>query len=70
MKQIIKDIYHVGDNECSVYMVDTQSDQGLVLIDAGMNSNASIYLVILPAQFLSLKHINYRISHNYFVCKP
>ncbi len=34
MKQIIKDIYHVGDNECSVYMVDTQSDQGLVLIDA------------------------------------
>ncbi len=37
MKQIIKNIYHVGDNECSVYMVDTQSDQGLVLIDAGMN---------------------------------
>jgi len=39
MKQIIKDIYHVGDNECSVYMVDTKSDQGLVLIDAGMNLN-------------------------------
>ncbi|SDT94921.1 MBL fold metallo-hydrolase [Desulfobacula phenolica] len=37
MKQIIKNIYHVGDNECSVYMVDTQSDEGLVLIDAGMN---------------------------------
>ena len=37
MKQIIKDIYHVGDNECSVYLVDTRSDQGLVLIDAGMN---------------------------------
>ncbi len=39
MKQIIKDIYHVGDNECSVYMVDTQSDQGQVLIDADMNLN-------------------------------
>ncbi|MBU8911453.1 MAG: MBL fold metallo-hydrolase [Desulfobacterales bacterium] len=37
MRQIIKNIYHVGDNECSVYMVDTQSDQGLVLIDAGMD---------------------------------
>ena len=37
MKQIITNIYHVGDNECSVYMVDTQSDQGLVLIDAGMD---------------------------------
>jgi len=39
MKQIIKNIYHVGDIECSVYMVDTQSDQGFVLIDAGMNLN-------------------------------
>ena len=37
MKQIIKNIYHVGDNGCSVYLADTQSDQGLVLIDAGMN---------------------------------
>ncbi|MDA3791948.1 MAG: hypothetical protein PF503_26055 [Desulfobacula sp.] len=37
MEQIIKNIYHVGDNGCSVYMVDTQSDQGLVLIDAGMD---------------------------------
>jgi len=37
MKEIIKNIYHVGDNGCSVYMVDTQSDQGMVLIDAGMN---------------------------------
>ncbi|SDT89637.1 hypothetical protein [Desulfobacula phenolica] len=37
MKQIIENIYHVGDNECSVYMVDTQSNQGLILIDAGMD---------------------------------
>jgi glyoxylase-like metal-dependent hydrolase (beta-lactamase superfamily II) len=35
MKQILKNIYHVGDNECSVYLVD--SGQGLVLIDAGMD---------------------------------
>lgn len=39
MKQIIKNIYHVGDNGCSVFLVDTQSDQGLVLIDAGMDIN-------------------------------
>ena len=37
MKQIIKNIYNVGDSGCSVYLVDTRSDQGLVLIDAGMN---------------------------------
>lgn len=35
MKQILKNIYHVGDNECSVYLVD--SGEGLVLIDAGMD---------------------------------
>lgn len=39
MKEIIKHIYHVGDGECSVYLVDTASDQGLVLIDAGMDLN-------------------------------
>ena len=46
MKQIIKDIYHVGDNECSVYMVDTHSDQGLVLIDAGMNLTLKISNIV------------------------
>ena len=37
MKKITKNIYLIGDNECSVYMVDTQSGEGLVLIDAGMS---------------------------------
>lgn len=37
MKQIISNIFHVGDNECSVYLVDTKSSDGLVLIDAGMD---------------------------------
>ena len=37
MRQIVKNIYHVGDNECSIYLVDTQSAHGLVLIDAGMS---------------------------------
>jgi len=37
MKLIVKNVYHVGDSGCSVYLVDTQSDEGLVLIDAGMN---------------------------------
>ncbi len=37
MRQMIENIYHVGDSGCSVYMVDTASDEGLVLIDAGMD---------------------------------
>lgn len=37
MKQIVDNIWHVGDSGCAVYLVDTQSDAGLVLIDAGMD---------------------------------
>ncbi len=39
MKELIKNIYHVGDSGCSVFLVNTESDDGLVLIDAGMNAN-------------------------------
>jgi glyoxylase-like metal-dependent hydrolase (beta-lactamase superfamily II) len=39
MKEIYKDIYHVGDSGCSVYLVDTNSKDGLVLIDCGMSLN-------------------------------
>jgi glyoxylase-like metal-dependent hydrolase (beta-lactamase superfamily II) len=37
LKEIIKNIYHVGDSGCSVYLIDTGSKDGLVLIDAGMD---------------------------------
>ncbi len=37
MKEIIKNVYHVGDSGCSVFLVNTQSDDGLVLIDCGMS---------------------------------
>jgi len=41
MKEIVKDVYVVkghslGDMNCCIYMVDTRSDDGLVLIDAGL----------------------------------
>jgi len=39
MKQVFKDVYHVGDSGCSVYLVDTKSEEGLVLIDCGMSLN-------------------------------
>ena len=37
MKEVFKDIYHIGDSGCSVYLVNTQSEDGLVLIDCGMS---------------------------------
>ena len=37
MKEVFKDVYHVGDSGCSVFLVDTHSQDGLVLIDCGMS---------------------------------
>ena len=37
MKQITDHVYHVGDSGCSVFLVDTKSSDGLVLIDCGMS---------------------------------
>ena len=37
MKEIIKDIYHIGDSGCSVFLINTHSEEGLVLIDCGMS---------------------------------
>lgn len=39
MEEIIKYLYHVGDSGCSVFLVDTGKEGGLVLIDAGMSMN-------------------------------
>ena len=37
MSIILPNVYHVGDSGCSVFLVDTRSSDGLVLIDAGLS---------------------------------
>jgi glyoxylase-like metal-dependent hydrolase (beta-lactamase superfamily II) len=37
MREVFKDVYHLGDSGCSVFLVDTHSEDGLVLIDCGMS---------------------------------
>jgi glyoxylase-like metal-dependent hydrolase (beta-lactamase superfamily II) len=37
MEKITDHVYHVGDSGCSVFLVDTHSEDGLVLIDCGMS---------------------------------
>jgi len=37
LREIVKDFYHIGDSGCSVYLVQTHSEEGLVLIDCGMS---------------------------------
>ncbi len=39
MKEVYKDVYHLGNYGCSVYLINTNSDDGLVLIDCGMKLN-------------------------------
>ena len=36
MKEVYKNVYHLGDAGCSVYLINTNSTDGLVLIDCGM----------------------------------
>ena len=37
MRKIVQNVYHIGDSGCSVYLVNTRSNDGLVLIDSGMS---------------------------------
>ncbi|MFX0057755.1 MAG: MBL fold metallo-hydrolase [Candidatus Hodarchaeota archaeon] len=37
MKEIFEGVYHVGDSGCSVFLINTKSKDGLVLIDCGMS---------------------------------
>lgn len=57
MQKIVKNVYHLGDSGCSVYLVDTNSADGLVLIDCGMN----LYLIVKNINNLGLnpKHIKH-----------
>jgi glyoxylase-like metal-dependent hydrolase (beta-lactamase superfamily II) len=37
MKEVYKNVYHLGDSGCSVYLINTNCKEGLVLIDCGMD---------------------------------
>ncbi|MFH2058887.1 MAG: MBL fold metallo-hydrolase [Pseudomonadota bacterium] len=56
MKQIIENIYHLGDSGCSVYLVDTQSNNGLVLIDAGMDLDMIKQIDSQGMRFEDIRH--------------
>ncbi|MCF8090881.1 MAG: MBL fold metallo-hydrolase [Desulfotignum sp.] len=56
MKQIIENIWHVGDSGCAVYLVDTRSDAGLVLIDAGMDLEMIRDIAVNGLGFEDIRH--------------
>ena len=66
MKEIVKDVYHVGDSGCSVFLIDTKSDDGLVLIDCGMSLNMIKRISKFDLNPLDIKHCiitHFHIDH-------
>ncbi len=66
MREIIKGIYHVGDSGCSVYLVQTHSEEGLVLIDCGMSLNLIKKISKVNLNPMDIKHCiitHFHIDH-------
>ena len=66
MKEIIKNVYHVGDSGCSVFLIDTQSKDGLVLIDCGMSLKMIKKIEKYELDPLDIKHCiitHFHIDH-------
>ena len=70
MKEIFKDIYHVGVYGCSVFLVNTHSDDGLVLIDCGMSLNLIKKISKVGLNPMEIKHCiitNFQIYQIYYL---
>lgn len=66
MKEVIKDIYHLGDSGCSVFLVNTHSENGLVLIDCGMSLNLIKKISKVGLNPMEIKHCiitHFHIDH-------
>jgi len=66
LREIFKDIYHIGDSGCSVYLVNTHSEEGLVLIDCGMSLEMIKKITKLNLDPMEIKHCiitHFHIDH-------
>lgn len=66
MKEIAKNIYHIGNAGCSVYLINTNSDDGLVLIDCGMQLNMIKKISKIGLNPMHIKHCiltHFHIDH-------
>ncbi|MFX1496100.1 MAG: MBL fold metallo-hydrolase [Promethearchaeota archaeon] len=66
MKEIINNVYYVGDSGCSVFLVNTKSNDGLVLIDCGMSLQNIKNITKLDLNPMNIKHCiltHFHIDH-------
>ncbi|MFX0007414.1 MAG: MBL fold metallo-hydrolase [Promethearchaeota archaeon] len=66
MRKIIRDFYYLGDSGCSVYLIQTHSEDGLVLIDCGMSLNLIKKISRIDLNPLDIKHCiitHFHIDH-------
>ncbi len=66
MQEVYKNIYHLGDSGCSVYLINTHSQDGLVLIDCGMQLNMIKKISKIGLNPMHIKHCiitHFHIDH-------
>ncbi|MHA1343650.1 MAG: MBL fold metallo-hydrolase [Promethearchaeota archaeon] len=64
MRKVFKNVYYLGDSGCSVFLINTESTDGLVLIDCGM----SIKMIKKINQIgLDFKEINHCILTHFHI---
>ncbi|TXT61116.1 MAG: Zn-dependent hydrolase [Promethearchaeota archaeon] len=63
MRKVYNGVYLVGSSGCSVYLIDTESVHGLVLIDCGMDINQIKNIKKLDLNPKEIKHCI--ITHNH-----
>ena len=66
MKEIITNVYHIGDSGCSVFLIDSKSKDGLILIDCGMSLNMIKKISSTNLDPMDIKHCiitHFHIDH-------
>ena len=56
LKEIVKNVYYLGNSGCEVYLIDSKSKDGLILIDCGMSLDLIKDIQVLELDPKEIKH--------------
>lgn len=66
MREVIKNVYHLGDSGCSVYLINPNNEQELVLVDCGMSLSMIKNIKKVGLNPMAIKHCiitHFHIDH-------